>query len=110
MNTVARAEPVGGTTCKAERAPKLAVVSLASAAAIVAAAAYVVCLALSMVAPDLLMGIFQTWAHSISIAPLRAEAVVFQPGAALLGLLTWSGFVWLITAATASLYNTCHLR
>ncbi|SRR5581483_7854261 len=110
MNTVARAQPAEAVSCAVERAPKLAVVSLASAAAIVAAVAYVVCLVLSLVVPDLLMGILQSWAHSISVAPLRAETIVFQPGTALVGLLTWSGFVWLTTAATAWLYNTCHLR
>jgi hypothetical protein len=110
MNTLARAQPVGAVPYEAERAPKLAVVSLASAAAIVAAAAYVVCLVISLLAPDLLMSIFQTWAHSISVAPLRAETTAFQPGSALLGLLTWSGFIWLTTAATAWLYNSCHLR
>jgi hypothetical protein len=109
MNTVARAQPVGALACEAGQAPKLAVVSLASAAAIVAAVAYVVCLAISLVAPDLLMGILQTWAHSVSLAPLQTTPT-FQPGPALLGLLTFSGFVWLTTAATAALYNTCHLR
>jgi hypothetical protein len=95
---------------EAERAPKLAVVSLASAAAIVAALTYVICLAISLVAPDLLLGVFQTWAHSISVAPLRAATTAFQPGPALVGLVTWSGFIWLTTAATAWLYNSCHLR
>jgi hypothetical protein len=110
MNTVAGAQPVGAVSYQAEHAPKLAVVALASAAAIVAAVAYVVCLAVSLVAPDLLMGILQTWAHSIQVAPLRAEAVAFQPGSALVGLVTFSGFVWLTTAATAWLYNTFRLR
>jgi hypothetical protein len=109
MNTVARAQPVGVVACEAERAPKLAVVSLASAAAIVAAVAYVVCLVISLVAPDLLLAIFQTWAHSISVASLQTTPS-FQAGPALVGLLTWSGFVWLTTAGTAALYNTCHLR
>jgi 2TM family of unknown function (DUF5676) len=110
MNAVASTQPVGAVACEAERAPKLAVVSLASAAAIVAAVAYVVCLVLSLVAPDLLTGILQTWAHSISLAPLQAASTAFQAGPALVGLLTFSGFVWLTTAATAWLYNTCHLR
>jgi hypothetical protein len=110
MNTVARAQPVGALSCEAERAPRLAVVSLASAAAIVAAVAYVVCLVFSLVAPDLLIGILQSWVHSISLTTLRPESTAFQPGPALVGLLTFSGFVWLTTAATAWLYNTCHLR
>jgi hypothetical protein len=110
MNTFARAQPVGAASCEAGRAPRLAVVSLASAAALVGAGAYVICLALSVVAPDLLLGILQSWAHSISVAPLRAESAAFQPGSAVVGLLTFSGFVWLATAATAWLYNTCHLR
>jgi hypothetical protein len=110
MNTLARAQPVGAVSCEAGRAPRLAVVSLASATALVAAAAYVICLVVSAVAPDLLLGVLQTWAHSVSVAPFRAESTAFQPGSALVGLLTFSGFVWLTTAATAWLYNTCRLR
>jgi hypothetical protein len=109
MNTVARAQPIGTAACEAERAPKLAVVSLAGAAAIVAAVAYVVCLVISQVAPDLLLALFQTWAHSFSVAPLQTTPT-FQPGSAVVGLVTFSGFVWLTTAATAALYNSCHLR
>jgi hypothetical protein len=85
------------------------VVSLASAAAIVAAVAYVVCLVLSIVGPELLLAIFRTWAHSISVAPLQTT-LTFQPGSAVVGLVTFSSFVWLTTAATAALYNACHLR
>jgi hypothetical protein len=109
MNSLARAEQAGAVTCEAGHAPRLAVVSLASAAAIAAAAGYVVCLVISLVAPDLLLAIFQTWAHSISVAPLQT-APTFQPGPALLGLVTFSGFVWLTAAATTWLYNTCRLR
>ncbi len=110
MKTVARAQPVGAVSRETGHAPKFAVVSLASAAALVAAAAYVICLVLSLVAPDLLLGILQTWAHSIAIAPLRADSTGFQPGPALIGLVTFSGFVWLATAATAWLYNSCQWR
>jgi hypothetical protein len=109
MNTVARARPITSVACEAERAPKLAVVSLASAAAIVAGVAYIVCLVISLVAPDLLLGIFQTWAHSISVTSLQMTPT-FQAGPALLGLVTFSGFVWLTTAGTAALYNTFRLR
>lgn len=110
MNTAARAQPFGAVPSEAGHAPRLAVVALASAATLVAAAAYVVCLVLSLVAPDLLLSILQSWAHSVSLAPLRAESTTFQVGPALVGLLTFSGFIWLTTAATAWLYNTCHLR
>src|SRR3954467_10855586 len=99
MNAVARTQPISAVACEAERAPKLAVVSLASAAAIVAAVAYVVCLVISLVAPDLLLALFQTWAHSISVASLQTSPT-FQVGPALVGLLTFSGFVWLTTAGT----------
>ena len=83
--------------------------SLASAAAIVAAVPYVVCLVLSLVAADLLLALVEMWAHGISVTSLQTTPT-FQLGPALVGLLTWSGLVWLTTAGTATHYSTRHLR
>jgi hypothetical protein len=84
---------------------RLDVTALANAATTVGAVAYLICAALALVAPDLLMGLFQTWAHGISVAALRPATPGFGAGAFAIGLVTFSGAVWLATAATAWLYN-----
>lgn len=81
------------------------VTALANAAATVGAVAYLICATLSLVAPDLLLGIFQTWAHGISVEALRPTSIGFSAGAFAIGLVTFSAAVWLATAATAWLYN-----
>jgi hypothetical protein len=81
------------------------VTALANAVATVGAVAYLICATLSLVAPDLLLGIFQTWAHGISVEALRPTSIGFSAGAFAIGLVTFSAAVWLATAATAWLYN-----
>jgi hypothetical protein len=91
-----------------ERIPtagRLEVIPLANAAAVVALAAYVICAALSFVAPDLLMGVLQSWAHSLALEPLRTTGPSFRPIELVVGLVTFGGTVWLATAAVARLYN-----
>lgn len=84
---------------------RLDVTALANAATTVGAVAYLICAALALVAPDLLLGLFQSWAHGISVAVLRPANPGFGAGAFTIGLATFSGAVWLATATTAWLYN-----
>ena len=84
---------------------RLAVVPLANAAAVVALAAYLICAALSYFAPDLLMWVFQSWAHSLALEALRTTGSTFRPIELLVGLVTFGGTVWLAVAAVARLYN-----
>ena len=86
-------------------ARRLNVVPLANAAAFVALAAYLICAALSFVAPDLLMWVFQSWAHSLALEPLRTTGPSFRPLELVVGLVTFGGLVWLAAAAVARLYN-----
>src|SRR4051794_13220291 len=91
-----------------ERAPgigRLDVMALANAAAAIGVVAYLICAALALVAPDLLMGLFQSWAHGISVAALRPPTTGFGAGSFAIGLVTFGGAVWLATAATAWLYD-----
>ncbi len=79
--------------------------ALANAATVVAVAAYMICGVLSAVAPDAWIWLFQPWLHGLSLAPLRAAGPWFRPGEFALGLVTFGGSVWLVTAAMAGLYN-----
>lgn len=87
-------------------AGRIEVVPLANAAAVIALAAYLICAALSFVAPDLLMWVFQSWAHSLALEPLRTTGPTFRPIELVVGLVTFGGMVWLGAAAVARLYNT----
>ncbi len=84
----------------------LATVPLANAATVVGVIAYLICAAVAIVAPDALLGFFQPWFHGLTLDPLRPAGPWFQPGQALLGLVTFGVSVWLWVAATAALYNT----
>src|SRR5262249_34385485 len=84
---------------------RLDTTALASTAAAVRAVAYLVCATLAIIAPDLLLALFQSWVHGISVAPWRPPTPGIGVGAFAIGLVTFSGFVWLTTAATAWLYN-----
>ena len=86
-------------------AGRLEVVPLANAAAVVALAAYLICAALSYLAPDLLMWVFQSWAHSLALESLRTTGPTFRPAELVVGLVTFGGTVWLATAAVVRLYN-----
>ena len=61
--------------------------ALANAATTVGAVTYLICAALALVAPDLLLGLFQTWAHGISVAALRPANPGFGAGAFAIGLV-----------------------
>jgi len=78
---------------------------LANAATTVAVVAYLICAVLAIVAPDLWVGLIQSWTHGLSLAPLRPTGPWFRPGEFIVGLITFGGSVWLATAAIAALYN-----
>lgn len=89
----------------ASESARLAAVPLANAATVVALVGYLICAALSIVAPDVLVWFFQPWLHGLSLAPLRPAGAWFRPGEFVVGLVTFAGTVWLVTAAIAGLYN-----
>ncbi len=97
---------VSGTSGRSDvgYAGRVAVVALANAVAVVAIVLYLACALLSFVAPDLYLGIVQSWVHAISITPLRAGGG-FELGQFLFGLVTFAAVTWVVTAAIAWLYD-----
>lgn len=96
--------PAGGTPTTATTAP-VRVVRLANAAAVVGLAAYLLCALVAAIAPDFFVAFFQPWAHGLTLAPLRPADAWFRPGEFLVGLVTFTGAVWLVSAAWAWVYR-----
>lgn len=95
----------GGDNRASHSLAAVQVTTLANAATTVAVAAYLICAALAIVAPDLWVGLIQSWTHGLSLAPLRPTGPWFRPDEFIVGLITFGGSVWLATAAVAALYN-----
>ncbi|MBI2600075.1 hypothetical protein HYW43_04140 [Candidatus Daviesbacteria bacterium] len=78
--------------------------AFAHAATVVIAVFYVACVALSLLAPDVLFGIGRSWMHSINLESVKA---VNPPdlGSIFLGFITISGLTWITTFITIWLYN-----
>jgi hypothetical protein len=79
--------------------------ALANAAAAVAAAAYVICRLLALIAPDALRWIAGTWFHGLALASAASDATWLGPAQSVVGLVTVAGAAWLAAAATGRLYN-----
>ena len=86
---------------------RLHAVALANAAAVVAAATFTVCRLVALLAPDALRSLAQSWFHGVAFAP---AGFGMGPVEFLVGLVTFSGFVWLGTVAVAALYNAWSRR
>lgn len=80
-------------------------VRLANAVALVGLVAYFVCAAMSLVAPGVIPWIAQSWTHSLTLEPLRPAATSLTPGQFIGGMVTFTGFVWLVTAASVWVYK-----
>ena len=76
----------------------------AKAAAVVVAVFYVVCYAVTIIAPDFVFGIGASWIHSVNIDALKASAIM-PFSTALWGLITISAITWVTVYATITLYN-----
>ena len=94
-----------GLRVESEHGAALAVTPLANAATAVALIGYLVCAAISVVAPDVLVWFFGSWLHGLSLEPLRPAGAWFRADTFVVGLITFGGTVWLAAAATAWLYN-----
>lgn len=79
-------------------------VPFAHAVTVVTAVFYVICAALSLVAPDLLFSIVAPWFHSINIEAIKVTTMPSM-GTLLIGLITISVVTWVTTYATIELYN-----
>lgn len=79
-------------------------IALANASTVVALGIYVVCRVASLIAPDLLFSVAQSWFHTfstksvISVAPMNIGTFIF-------GAVTLAVLVWVAIYAGATLYN-----
>lgn len=78
--------------------------ALANAVAVVGLGLYVVCRVASLIAPDLLFSIGQSWFHTISIESMRNTASM-DFGTFVFGGVTIGALAWVTAYSTAALYN-----
>lgn len=78
--------------------------AFANASTVVMLVLYVVCRALSLVAPDFLFGIARSWFHTFSVDSLRGVTPL-DIGTFLFGGASLAVLVWVTTYATIALYN-----
>jgi len=77
---------------------------LANAITTVAVIAFAACGILAYIAPDLLLGIANSWFHAISLEVARASEPM-SLGTFTFGIITFGIYIWVIIFAGASLYN-----
>ncbi len=77
---------------------------LANASTVVALGIYVVCRIISLIAPDFLFGVAQSWFHTFSTESVRSVAPM-NIGTFIFGAVTLAVLVWLTFYAGATLYN-----
>lgn len=78
--------------------------AFANAASAVMAVWVLGCLALSLIVPDLLFSVAQSWMHTINLSVVKT-AFSFDFGSVILGLITAVGLTWITTYITIWLYN-----
>lgn len=79
-------------------------IALANASTIVALGIYVVCRALSLIAPDFLFSVAQSWFHTFSTEGVMT-VIPLNIGSFIFGAVTLSVLVWVIIYSGATLYN-----
>lgn len=79
-------------------------VAFANALAVVGLGLYVACRVLSLVVPDLLFTVGQSWFHTFSLDTARAVAPM-ELGTFVLGGITFGALTWVTSYMAAYLYN-----
>ncbi|MDO8658920.1 MAG: DUF5676 family membrane protein [Candidatus Levybacteria bacterium] len=82
----------------------LKAIPFANAFTVVGIALYVICRILTLLAPDFLFSIGQSWFHTFSLNASKT-ATPLDFGTFLIGGVTFGIFVWLTSYAGANLYN-----
>ena len=77
---------------------------LANAVATVWGAAYALCGLATMIFPNLYFGVLNNWFHSLNLELIKSTTPLAFP-AYLMGLATFFVYIWIVTFATASVYN-----
>lgn len=75
----------------------------ANASAIIVGVIYVVCAALTVVAPDFLISLGNSWVHALDIAKIKDINITF--GSFLYGLASIMIFAWVVDYLFAVVYN-----
>ena len=78
--------------------------AIANAITLVFFVAYIACALIAFIAPDLYFGILSNMFHSFNLEAVKATTPM-SLGATVLGVVTFSAYVWVFTFASASLYN-----
>ena len=79
-------------------------IAFANAATVITAIFYVVCALLSYIAPDLVVGIGNSWVHSLDLEMIKV-AKGLSIGTLTIGLISISALTWITTYAMIELYN-----
>lgn len=66
--------------------------------------AYVACALVSYMAPDLYFGVLSNIFHAFNLDAVKATTQM-SLGGLVIGVVTFSAYVWVFTFASASLYN-----
>ena len=77
---------------------------LANASATVVGAGYVICRLVSVVAPNILSNIGQSWFHTVNLESVRTTSSM-PMSTFILGLISSIVVTWVAAYATAELYN-----
>ena len=79
-------------------------IALANASAVVALGIYVVCRVISLIAPDVLFSVAQSWFHTFSTESV-ISVTSLNIGSFIFGAVTLTVLVWVAFYAGAVLYN-----
>jgi hypothetical protein len=77
---------------------------LANAVTSVWGTAYALCGIAAMIFPNLYFGVLNNWFHSINLELIKSTTPLTLTSF-LVGLATFSTYIWVITFATATVYN-----
>jgi uncharacterized membrane protein (DUF485 family) len=75
-----------------------------------AAILFLACGLLAYMAPDLLIGLAQSFVHTLNLAPLTAQKVPFDFGQFALGWVVLSAYLWIFGWLLGTIYNATRGR
>ena len=78
--------------------------SLANAITTMAVMLYFVCAAISLVFPAFILGLAQSWVHTVNMEIIRVTSP-FTFGSFMYGLISLSLLTWIVSYGTVALYN-----
>jgi hypothetical protein len=87
----------------------LRVSAFANSLAAISAVAVVVCAIFSALVPDVVIGVAQTWVHTLNLE-LARSTMPANPVSLVTGLVTFTILAWIWAAAWAWLYNKLSAR